>query len=85
MRDAKLLGDLPKVARSGIPVLHHTRATDYFQVSDFGEVGKDFILDTIGEEGVLFITAQILERQNSDRAVSARQRLPMLIPPVVPT
>src|SRR5207244_6568480 len=57
MGDAKLLGDLAKVASRCIPVLHNAGATDYFQVGDFGEIRKDFILHTVCEVSVRFLVA----------------------------
>src|SRR5207245_9902772 len=66
MRDAKLLGDLAKVACCRILVLHHACAANHFQVSDLSEVGKDFILDTISEEGVRLIRAQVFKWEHRD-------------------
>ena len=45
-------------------VLHHTRAADHFQVSDFRKIGQNFVLHAVGKEGVLLFVAQIIERQN---------------------
>jgi hypothetical protein len=45
MRDAKLLSDLPQVARFAGLVRQGRGATDYFEVGDFGQVGENLILD----------------------------------------
>src|SRR5215510_13912585 len=81
MSYAQLRCNLAQITCNPALILHHRGAADHLQVSNLRQVGKDFVLHPISEEGVLFITAQILERQNSDRAIPARQRLRMLIPP----
>src|SRR5438128_2100067 len=69
MSDAKLLADFAQIALSAGLVLHHGGATDHLEVGDLGEVGQDLVLHAIGEESVLFILAQISERQNGDALV----------------
>src|ERR1041385_7020738 len=64
MRNAELLGDLAQVAIYGVSVLHHAGTTDYLQVSNFGEVRKDFVLNAVCEISVLFLIAEILKRKN---------------------
>ena len=66
MRDAECLRDLAKVASCCVLLMHHTCATNYFQVSDFGEVSQDFILDAVSEIRVGFIFAQIFKRKHGD-------------------
>src|SRR4051794_9270852 len=69
MRHAKLLADFAQIALSPGLVLHHGRATDHLEVGDLGEVGQDLVLHAVGEEGVLFVLAQVSERKNGDALV----------------
>src|SRR4029453_14423432 len=78
---AYLVTNLAEVTRDAALILHDGSATDDFQVCDPRQMRKDFVLHPIREEGVLFITAQILERQNSDRAIPDCQGVRMLKPP----
>ena len=57
MRDAKLLPDLAQIPSGRIFVLRHAGAADDFEVRDFGQIGQDFVLHAIGEEGVRFFFA----------------------------
>src|SRR5207244_4566438 len=66
MRNAELLGDLAQIARDSALVLHHRCAADDFEVGNLSKVGKNLILYTISEISVLFIIAQVLERQHGD-------------------
>ena len=66
MRNAEFLGDLAKVAHRGILILHHTCATNYFQVGNSGEIRKDFVLNAVCEVGVLFFIAKIFKGKNGD-------------------
>src|SRR6266446_996338 len=63
---AERLGDVAQVALSTTFVLHHRCAADDFEVGNPSEVGKNLILYTISEISVLFIVAQVLERQHGD-------------------
>ena len=47
-------------------VLHYRGATDHLQIRDLGKIGEDLILDGIGEESVVRISAQTFKRQNGD-------------------
>ena len=47
-------------------VLHYRGATDHLQIRDLGKIGEDLILDGIGEESVVRISAQTFKRQNCD-------------------
>ena len=51
------------------PILHHRRARNHFQIADLRQVGKDVVLDAVGEIGVLSFVAQIFERQHCNRLV----------------
>ena len=66
VRHAELLSDFAQIALRASFVLHHGCATDHLQVGDFCQIGQNFILHTVGEEGVLFFVAQVFERQNGD-------------------
>ena len=37
-------------------VLHHAGAANFLQISDLGEIGKDFVLDTVGKVGIGFFS-----------------------------
>ncbi len=79
MRHAQLLPDLAQVARRVALVIHHRGAADHFQVGEFGQSGQDLILHAVGEEGVVFIAAEIVEGQHGDALLrhsgrSARRR-----------
>ena len=74
VRNAKLLSDFAQIALHASFVLHHRGAADDFQVRNFCEISQDFILHTVGEEGVLFFVAQVFERQNGDAFFGKRAR-----------
>ena len=59
--DTKFLGDLAKIARCRILVLHHACAANYLQITYLGEIGKDFVLDTVGKVGIGLFLAPIFE------------------------
>src|SRR5205807_5584837 len=65
VRDLQHLSDLLEVTRRAA-VLHHTRPAHHLQISHLGEVGEDFVLHAIGEEGVGLVVALVFERQNGD-------------------
>src|SRR5262245_26990168 len=43
-------------------------ARNHFQISDLGETRQDFILYSLDKISVLFVAAEIFERQYSDRS-----------------
>ena len=47
-------------------ILHHTGATDHFQVSDFCEVSQNLVLDPVGKKRESFVFTEIFKRQNGD-------------------
>src|SRR5260370_9927442 len=75
VRDTELACDLAKVACCRILVLHHARATDNLEVGDLSEVGKNFVLDTVGEEGIGLFLALVFERQHADGFFGNRWRI----------
>ena len=75
MRHAELLTDLAQIARRAALVLHHRGAADHLQVRDLRQVGQDFVLHAIGEEGVLRVAAQVFKWQHCDRLLPAIQPL----------
>ena len=50
-------------------ICHDRRARDDLQIANLRQIGEHIVLNAIGEVGVLFIVAQILERQDGDRLV----------------
>ena len=66
MSHAELLADFAQIARCAAFVLHDARAADDFQVGNSGQMGQDFILHALGEEGVCFFFAQIFKRKHRD-------------------
>ena len=66
MRHAERLADFAQVAGDTAFVLHCRRPANDFQIGDPSEIGQDFVLHAIGEEGVLLVYAQILEGKNRD-------------------
>src|SRR6266404_8129675 len=64
--DAEFIRDLTQVSlRAGL-VSHHRCSADDFQVRDFCQMIKDFVLYTISEKRVFWIGAQILKWQYGD-------------------
>ena len=55
--DVELTTDLPQVTLDATLVLTRAGVTNDFQVGDLGKIGKDLILHSIGEVGVLFVGA----------------------------
>jgi hypothetical protein len=53
----ELLPDLAKITHYTTLVLHHACAADDLQIGDPCQMGEDFILHAISEEGVIGITA----------------------------
>src|SRR5262249_7501737 len=56
--------DLTEISFAAI--IHDTRPTDDFQIGDLRQLGQDVVLHAIDKGGVLFLLAQIFERQNGD-------------------
>jgi len=67
VRHAELLADFAQIALRASFVLHDGGAADDLQIRDSGEVRQDFILHAVSEISVLFVVAQVLERQNCNR------------------
>jgi hypothetical protein len=61
VRNPERVADLANVPGAG-PILPHRSATDHLQVRDLRQIGKNVVLDAIGEIGVLLVVAQVLER-----------------------
>ena len=72
--DTECFADLTEVTLDAVFVLHHRSAADDFEVGHFREVGQDLVLNTIGEVGILFVIAQIGERQNGNAFFRNRRR-----------
>src|SRR5262249_18592297 len=66
MRHSQFLSNLAEISRNTTLVLHHARTTDHLQISDFRQIGENFILHTVSEKGVLFFVTQIVEWENGD-------------------
>ena len=73
MRNAKFIRDLAQITFCAALVLHHRRPADDFQVRDFCQVVKDFVLHPVGEERVLGIGAQVLKGEDRDALVRNRR------------
>ncbi len=65
MGDSELLRDFSEISRCTLVPLRRS-ARDDFQVGDLREPHKNFLLNTVGEIGVVRIGAQILEWQYGD-------------------
>src|SRR5881394_4450529 len=72
MCDAEFLTDLAHVALGPAFVLHNAGAADHFQIGHFRQVSQDLALHSIGEIGVLFFLAEIIERKNGDALLRDR-------------
>src|SRR5438105_11149430 len=66
MCDAEFLADLPHVVLDPAFVLHNAGAADHFQIGHFRQISQDLALHSIGEIGVLFCLAEIIEGENGD-------------------
>src|SRR5438874_1250316 len=66
MRHAELSPDFAEIARHLALVLHHTRTADDLQVRDPCQIGQNLVLHPVGEESVVGVTPEIIERQYSD-------------------
>ena len=82
MGHAELLSDFPQVPRIATLIEHHGSAADHFQIRNLCKIGQNFILHAIREERVLFVAAQIFERQNSDALLGNPLRRPIDSPPL---
>src|SRR4029453_17850575 len=60
-----LLRDLGEIARLALILLRRS-ARNYFQICDLSQPRQDFRLDAIGKIRVIWIAAEIFERQNRD-------------------
>jgi len=45
-------------------VIHHARSADHFEIGDLRQLGQDVVLHAVGKERVLFVVAQIFQRQH---------------------
>ena len=61
--NAEFARNFGKILRRAF-IMCRRSARDYSEPADLRECGDDFVLDTLGEEGVFFVRTQILERQN---------------------
>src|SRR5437660_8374311 len=61
--NAEFTRNFGKILRRAF-IMCRRSARDYSEPADLRECGDDFVLDTLGEEGVFFVRTQILERQN---------------------
>ncbi len=68
--DAELLTDFAQVVRRAF-VLLGRGAGDDFEIGDLRKAGENFVLNPFGEVTVGFLVAEIFERQNGDRFVTA--------------
>jgi hypothetical protein len=64
--NSELLTDFWSIAFEVAPVLLHAGVANHFQVGHFREIGQNLILHAVGEEGVILISAQVVERQDRD-------------------
>src|SRR5205814_10664723 len=71
-RHAELLADLALVTLCSASVLQHAGAADHFQICHFRQIIHDLALHSIGEIGVLFFLAEIIERENGDALLRDR-------------
>jgi hypothetical protein len=65
---AEFAGHCLQVFRFAL-ILHCRRTRDDLQVADAGEFGQDLALNAVGEIGIVWVTAQIFERQDRDALV----------------
>src|SRR6202162_2537960 len=61
-----MLADFTQIARRRVAILHHTGATNHFQISHLGQSGQDFVLHAVSKECVLLVVAQIFKWQHRD-------------------
>ena len=66
IQDTELFRDVTQVIRRALVFLRRS-ARDHFQIRHLGQARQNFILDSLGEVGVIRVTAQVVERQNRDR------------------
>src|SRR5205085_8604106 len=66
MYHAELSSNFAEIAPRLALVLHHAGTADDLEVGDLGQIRQDFVLHSVGEKGVVWIAAQIVERQDSD-------------------
>lgn len=70
--NTELLANFAQIALGPGLVLTHARVANDFQSGYLGQIGKDLILDSIGEVSVVLIVAQAFEGQYRDRFVAVR-------------
>src|SRR5215831_5786480 len=73
--NTQLLRNLLKIPCDASLVLHDRSAADHFQVLDLGKIRKQFVLDSVGKVSVLFLLAQIFQRQYCNAFLSNWRRL----------
>src|SRR5205085_8839346 len=66
MYHAELSSNFAEIAPHLALVLHHAGTADDLEVGDLSQIRQDFVLHSVGEKGVVWIAAQIVERQDSD-------------------
>ena len=64
--DAELVTDLAQVTLDAALVLTRAGVTNDFQVRDLGKIGKNLILHSVGEVGVLFVVAYCYAARAND-------------------
>jgi len=69
-RHAAALGNLPQIPLGACSILHHRGAADDLELSNFRKIVKNFVLNTIGKVGIVFIRPDILEGKNRDALFS---------------
>jgi hypothetical protein len=59
VRNAQRIADLARISLAAI--LHHAGPTDYFEISNFRQLGQNVVLDAVGKGGVLSVAAQVFK------------------------
>src|SRR6266487_6986346 len=73
IRNAQVSRDLGQIFRCAF-VMRRRSARNDSQAADLGKSGDDFILNALREKGVVFVRAQIVERQDGDAFVRNSRR-----------
>ena len=63
--DAELAPDLGQILRPASVALGRG-ARDHLQIADLGQPGQDFVLDAVGEKGVVLLGAEVFKWQDGD-------------------
>src|SRR5712691_8295038 len=66
IRHAQELADFAQSMRSRITKLHHRRPADHAKVADSRQARENVVLDAVREKRILFVVAEIRERQHRD-------------------